>query len=67
LIISKNNEMPNQARYNNNILEKYSWLVHLGLDSNTPTKVAYHDKKTENLTFLRLLLNIINIQPSGKF
>jgi hypothetical protein len=45
LIISKNNEMPNQAKYNNDILKIYSWLVHLGLESNIPTKVAYHDKK----------------------
>jgi hypothetical protein len=38
LIISKNNEMPNQARY---IL---GWFI-LGLESNITTKVAYHDKK----------------------
>jgi hypothetical protein len=43
LIISKNSEMPNQARYNNNIVKKYSWLVHLALESNIPTKVDYRD------------------------
>ncbi len=58
--------MPNQARYNNNIYIQNSWLVHFRpWVKHTYKGRQRWSKKTKNLTFVRLLLNIINIQPLG--
>jgi hypothetical protein len=65
LIIPKNNEMPNQARYKNNIFLKHSWLVHFRpwVKHNYKGGLPWW-KKTKNPNFLKLQINIINIQLS---